>query len=207
MGLKLNKLLAYSMDFVSFLLENIETDNIENIILFGSVAREESTKESDIDIFIDILNSESYYKDTVQKIEDKFFKSYRFLNYWKLKGIENNFNIIIGKLNQWKELKNSIISNGITLYSKFKEYPEKGEHKVLFSFEKIKPESKRVTLFKNLFGYKKNNKKYQGLLQKYNGIRIGSGSIMVPSESYNIFHKLFKKYLIKVKIIKLVEYE
>lgn len=207
MALKLNKLLAYSMDFVSFLLENIEIRDIKNIILFGSVVRDESAKGSDADIFIDILNSEKYYRDIIPRIEDKFFKSYRFLNYWKLKGVENNFNIIIGELNQWKELKNSVISNGIILYSKFKEYPEGGKHKVLFSFEKIKPESKRVTLFKNIFGYKKNNKEYQGLLQKYNGMKIGSGSIMVPLESYNIFHKLFKKYLIKVKIIKLVEYE
>ncbi|MBU0930026.1 MAG: nucleotidyltransferase domain-containing protein [Nanoarchaeota archaeon] len=207
MELKLNKLLAYSIDFVSFLLENIEIKDIKNIILFGSVTREESTKESDVDIFVDIMNSEKYYKDIIPKVEDKFFKSYKFLNYWKLKGIENNFNIIIGRLDEWKELKNSIISNGITLYSKFKEYPERGEHKVLFSFERIKPESKRVTLFKNLFGYKKNKKKYQGLIEKYNGMKIGSGSIIVPLEHQNIFHKLFKKYLIKVKIIKIMEYK
>lgn len=195
------------MDFVSFLLENLKIDDIKNIILFGSVARGESDKESDIDIFIDILDSKEYYKNIIPKIEDKFFKSYKFLNYWSLKGIRNHFNIVIGELNHWKELKNSIISNGITLYSKFKETPENQEYKVLFAFEKIKPESKRVTLSKKIFGYKKKDKQYRGLLKRYNGVKIGSGSILVPLEHYSIFHKLFRKYLVKVKILKFIEYK
>lgn len=203
----MNKLLAYTLDFISFLLEHIKIEEIKNIILFGSVARNEYDKESDIDIFIDVSNSEKYYKDIIPKIEDRFFKSYRFQNYWRLKEIKQPFNIIIGKLDQWKELKNSIISNGIVLYSKFKEIPENIKYNVLFSFEKIKPESKRVTLHKKLFGYKKNNKIYEGILKKYNGIKIGGGSIIVPLEHQNIFHSLFKKLSINVKIIEFIEYK
>jgi len=48
-----SKLIAYAMDFASFLIQKIKNiDNINNIILFGSVAREEADKTSDIDIFI-----------------------------------------------------------------------------------------------------------------------------------------------------------
>ena len=195
------------MDFASFLLENIKIEEIKNIILFGSVARNEYDKESDIDLFIDISGSEKYYKEAVPKIEDKFFKSYRFQNYWALKEIKQPFNVIIGKLNQWKELKNSIISDGIVIYSKFKEIPENIKYSVLFSFEKIKPESKRVTLHKKLFGYKKNDKIYGGILQKYNGIKVGSGSIIVPLEHQKIFHDLFKKLSINVKIIEFIGYK
>lgn len=202
----MNKLLSYSMDFTSFLLENIKIDDIKNIILFGSVSREESGKESDIDIFIDVVGSEKYYKDAIEIIQNKFFESSKFLNYWSAKGIDNNFSIIVGKLDEWRELKNSIISNGISLFSKFKDIPENMQYKVLFSFEKIKPESRRVIIFKKLFGYKRNNKTYIGLIKKYNGLKISSGSIIIPLEYYNIFNKLFREYSIKVKIIKFMEY-
>jgi len=51
-----SKLIAYAMDFASFLIQKIKNiDNINNIILFGSVAREEADKTSDIDIFIDVV--------------------------------------------------------------------------------------------------------------------------------------------------------
>ena len=45
------KLIAYAEDFISFLLEklNKESDKIKQIILFGSVARDEDSKNSDID--------------------------------------------------------------------------------------------------------------------------------------------------------------
>ncbi len=204
-GLKLNKIIAYSLDFTSFLLENIESEGIKNIILFGSVTRNEETKDSDVDIFIDVIDEKKY--KNIPKLTDKFFNSSKFLNYWKLKGIKNEFNVIVGRLDNWKELKNSIISNGIMLYSKFKEIPENQEYKTLFSFERIKPESKRIMLFKNLYGYKKNNRFYAGLLQKYNGLKLSSGTIIVPLEHYKIFYALFKKYSINVKILKIIEYK
>jgi len=47
---KLNKeLIAYAASFISFILPKIDVDEI---ILFGSVSREEATKESDVDLFL-----------------------------------------------------------------------------------------------------------------------------------------------------------
>jgi len=121
-------------------------------------------------------------------------------------GIENEIKLTIGKLGKWTELKPAIISNGMILYGKFKPDVKDGLHVVCFIWENIKPNSKRVLFNKQLLGYKQNKKFYQGLIQKYNGKKLGKGCIAVPLEHSNILHKLFKKYRIPVKIKKVLEY-
>jgi len=200
-----SKLLAYAVDFASFLLERINVDYIRRIILFGSVARREDSLKSDVDLFIDLIKK--IPEKEIKKIKEEFMKSKRYRNYWLLKGIKNDFNIVAGKLDEWKDLKNSIISNGITLYGKFDETPKDGIHKTIFSWENIKPESDRVLLSKRLFGYKKDKKSYKGLVQKLKGERIGKGIIAVPSTNANMFLKLFRDMKIPVKIRKIVEYK
>jgi predicted nucleotidyltransferase len=197
----MNKLLSYSIDFVSFLSERLDFHLINRVILFGSVVRNEANKDSDIDIFID-----TNQKIKVDKIIDEFYKSSKFNNYWKLKGIENQINIKIGKLDEWKDLKTSIISNGKILYSNYNDIPNNIMNKTIFFWDTIKPESKRVLFFKRLFGYKYNNKEYKGLLEKYNGQKIGKGSIIVLSENEFLFKKMFKENKVTVKIKKIIEY-
>jgi len=52
-------LISYSIDFVSFLIQKTKSrEKIKNIILFGSVARGEADRESDIDLFIDIVRED-----------------------------------------------------------------------------------------------------------------------------------------------------
>ncbi len=205
--LKNKILLAYAADFVSFLTERIDINNIKRIILFGSVARDEASNKSDIDLFIDIIGSQKSIEKEIKKIIEEFLKSSRYQNYWLLKDIKNEIKPIIGKLDEWEELKNSIISNGVMLYGKFEEMPKKAIHKTLLSWENIKPESKRVLLSKRMFGYKKNKKSYKGLVQNYNGERIGKGLIAVPSANTKIFLKLFRDMKITVKIKKILEYK
>lgn len=201
-----NKLIAYALDISSFLIQKTKRkEEIKQIILFGSVAREEAEKTSDIDIFIDITKDNEKIKKELNENLDKFMGSTKVKNYWKLLGIENNINLVIGKLSEW-ELESSIIANGITLYGKFKPEVKKGQHKTLFVWENVKPNNKRVLFNKQLLGYKQNNKQYEGLLQKYNGERLGKGCILTPLEHSVIFHKLFKKYRISVRIKKLVIY-
>ena len=205
--LKNKILLAYAVDFVSFLIERIDINNIKKIILFGSVARDEASSESDIDLFIDIIGNKKSIETDIKRIKEEFLKSTRYQNYWLLKDIKNEIKPIIGKLDEWKELKTSIISDGIVLYGKFEEMPEKAVHKTLLSWENIKPESKRVMLSKRLFGYKKGKKSYEGLIQKYDGERIGKGLIAVPSANAKIFLKLFRDMNITAKIKKIIEYK
>jgi len=204
--LLLNKrLLSYSIDFVSFFLERVDTGRIEKIILFGSVAREEADANSDVDLFIETVNNVNIEK-SAEKIKSMFFSSARYKNYWELKGVKNDLKIITGRLDNWKDIKNSIISNGILLYGKYESAPRNAVHKTIFSWENVKPESKRVLLFKRLFGYKAEKKEYKGLLNQYSGEKLSKGSIMVLTKHSIIFMKLFKKMKITVKIRKIVEY-
>lgn len=199
------KLLSYAVDFVSFFLERIGIGRIERVILFGSVARGEADSDSDIDLFVETVNNLDIEKD-VEKIKDEFFSSMGFRNYWELREIKNDIKVIFGKLDKWRDIKNSVISNGVLLYGKYESMPRNAVHKTIFSWEKIKPESKRVLLFKRLFGYKAEKKEYEGLLSKYGGERLSKGSILVPNKCSNVFMKLFKEMKVTVKIRKIIEY-
>lgn len=198
-----NKLIGYAVDFVSFFLERIDKDKIDKVILFGSVAREEADSDSDVDIFVETNQD---IKKSIEKIKTQFFNSMKFRNYWNMKGVKNDIKVISGRLDEWKDIKNSIISNGILLYGKYESMPGNAVHKAIFSWEKIKPESKRVLLFKRLFGYKAEKKEYKGLIDRYDGDKLAKGSIIVPAKYSTIFLKLFKKMKITVKIRKIVEY-
>lgn len=200
-----SKLISYALDFTSFLLQKIkDKNNIKNVILFGSVAREEAGKESDVDLFVDVVKENKDLEKEINSIAGKFYDSAKFKRYWQLLDTKNEISLTIGKLDQWKELKPSIVSNGIVLYGKFK--PEtSGKPKVLFVWENISPNSKRVLFNKQLFGYKQHGKFYSGLVQKYNGERLGKGNLLVPWENYNVFHQLLKKHKITVKIKKIME--
>ena len=202
-----SNLISYALDFASFLMQNISNkEKIRNIVLFGSVAREEADKESDIDIFIDIVKENKETENEIQKILNKFENSTKFKNYWKLLNIKNEIKLMIGELDKWTDLKPSIIANGVSLYGKFKLEIKDGKHKVFFIWENVKPNSKRVLFNKQLFGYKQNQKFYKGLLQKYKAEKLGKGCIIVDLEYSNIFHRLFKKYKITVKIKSILDY-
>src|SRR3989344_2805458 len=178
-------LISYSMDFASFLIQKIKNkDLIKNIILFGSVSREESEEESDIDLFIDVNKENSNLEKEIMQILEQFLDSMKYKNYWKLLGIKNKneIKLTIGILDKWKE------------------------HKTLLVWENIKPNSKRVLFNKQLFGFKQGKKFYEGLLQRYNGERLGKGCIISPLGNSLIFQKLLKKHKIQFKIKKIIEY-
>lgn len=201
------ELVAYAMDFASFLIQKIkEEDKINNIILFGSVARGEAEKSSDIDIFVDLVKKDLKLEKEIQFCLDKFFDSIKYKDYWRLLGIKSEIKLMMGELEKWKGLKQSIIANGILLYGKYKPKIKDGKHMVFFIWENIKPNSKRVLFNKQLFGFKQGEKFYDGLIQKYNGERLGKGCILIPLDKSVVFHDHFKKYSVNVKIKKVLEY-
>ena len=141
-------LISYAMDFSSYIIRN--TEKVDKIILHGSVARGDFDKDSDIDIFIDTLDKKA--EKIIKKIEENFYKTDNYKK-WKLKGEINKISLIIGKLDseEWKDLKRAIISTGILLYGKYNSNIQKMKNYVLFVFENIKPESKRVFIHRKLF--------------------------------------------------------
>lgn len=200
------KLISYAQDFVSFLLFNIKEEllkEIDGIILFGSVSRGEAGKDSDIDLFIKTNSEEKSLEKSVDKIMDKFFESPKYTKYWKLLGINNSISCKFGNPSDWTDIYPSLVRDGIFLYGKYRSCDLPESHFILFSWENVKPESKRVTLSRKLYGYRKSNKKYSGLLSNYNGIKISKGSIMIPLEYRLIFENLFHTSGIPVKVFPL----
>jgi len=191
--MKQNNLIAYATSFVSFVLDDAVSAKISRIILFGSVARGTFDEESDIDLFIDTKEDlESEIKRTLY-----LFQNSDIQKKWDLKGIKNDLSIKTGDLDKWK-LKRDIITDGIILYSKFKEIPENAEYYLLItpSFKKFS-KSQKVKIWRNLYGYKqkvgKKVYKTEGLLKKLNGKRVENGIIVKMSNKKHIVDFLNKK--------------
>jgi len=178
---QLNKeLIAYALAFVSFIFPKIE--NIKEIILFGSVARGEAGKDSDIDLFFDLEN-EKHEEEIKKSIEiglKKFYKS-KIAETSQAKGINNPIKANIGDLSKWK-LKRSIISNGITLYSKYKEIPENLKGYAIFNIAPIKNIAKRNQIIRKLFGRKEKGYNAKGIIEELNGKKLSPTSFIIPLE-------------------------
>ena len=192
-----NKLISYALDFVSYII--LKTDKINRVILYGSVARADYSEKSDIDLFFDTNDSKLDKK--IKILIDDYYKTKKF-NEWKLKGIENAFSVIVGNLDskEWRDLKRAIINTGMILYGKYKENVEKINQYVMLSFENIKPEEKRVAVYRKLFGFGSGKQRYEGDVEKANGIRIGKGVVIIPVEDINKIKEYLRKKKVPIKI-------
>lgn len=203
------ELISYAMDFVSFLFQNLkdnEKNKINSIILFGSVARGEATNDSDVDIFIDMIDNENKIQREISKIIDKFLDSVKYKRYWKLFGVSNDISVIVGRIEEWK-LRDSMLGNSIVLYQKYAPKLEEGESKIVLIWSVIKSNSKRVMLNKKLFGYSYYGKRYKGFLEIYSGEKLGANVITIPAEHLNLFLKEFRRFKVSVKIKRIFEYK
>lgn len=196
-----NEFIAYASAFVAFVLPKL--GGIKEIILFGSAARGEADKQSDIDLFFDVERKEDAEKteEILKKEANRFDKS-KIAELWFLKGIKNDIKAKVGILDEW-ELKRSIISEGIVLYGKYKVMPKKLRQLTLFVFEPIKDISKRNRITRLLFG--RTEKKYfsEGLIKKSNGKKISPRSFIIPPEYTPEISKLFSTEKISYKIFEL----
>ncbi|MBS3092147.1 nucleotidyltransferase domain-containing protein [Candidatus Pacearchaeota archaeon] len=197
--LKRNEIIAYALDFASYLLSKLENGEINRIILHGSVARGDFDEESDIDLFIDI--NDIKFEKRIAKLLENYYKTNSYKE-WELKGLTNEISLISGKLDsdEWKDLKRAIMNTGIMLYGKYKSDIEKVKHYTIFSFENIKPDSKRVSIFRKIFGFKIGKKKYPGMAEKINAIKLGKGDILVPIEHTLELKKFFQEKKVSVKL-------
>jgi predicted nucleotidyltransferase len=204
------ELVSYAIDFVSYLVQNLKKNNLEkikSIILFGSAARGEAGKESDVDIFIDIIpDNEKKIKKEIDKINEDFFDSVKYTKYWKYLGIDNEFQVVLGKINQWK-LKNSMVGNSVILYGPYSPKLEEGKNMIILSWDAIKNNSRRVMINKKLFGYNHYGKRYKGIIEVYNGKKLGTNAIILPAENLNLSLKIFHSFKIPVKIKRVFEYK
>ncbi|MEK6953134.1 MAG: nucleotidyltransferase domain-containing protein [Nanoarchaeota archaeon] len=187
-----NKLISLASNFASFLLDRIQA---RSIILFGSVATNNFDKESDIDLFI----------ETDQKNENKInnllllYKKTKEYEKFKLEGIENEISIKAGNLDDWKNIKRSIISNGIVLYGRYKGKPDELKHKLLFilNVQGLK-RSEKIKIWRKIYGYnqKVGKKNYisKGLTEKKLGRSVFLASIEKSQEIISYLRNNKVKY-------------
>ncbi|MBU0898403.1 MAG: nucleotidyltransferase domain-containing protein [Nanoarchaeota archaeon] len=203
----MKNLFPYIYDYISVLFENIEIKrSVKKVILFGSVARGEFDKESDIDVFLEVSSS------LVEKTENLVRKSEKRFSLisekkWIPLRIKNPIKTIVGDLEEprWKELKLEIISYGITLYGKFESLPEKLSHHALFTYSLSGlPQKRKMKFLRTFFGYriKKKTKLYEqiGIVEEIGGKKLGSNSILIPLEKSRDVQKFFNNFKITPEI-------
>ena len=208
----MNDLTSYTYDFISYLMlqPSIQKYSIDKIILFGSVARGDYTKKSDIDIFIDIANLDkiTLLSKEIEKIKTNFFEAER-MQKWNKLNIANNFNIIIGKLEEkkWDDLRRSMHSHAISIWTRFFDIEKRDlKYYTLIKWAiGVKDTNKRVNVARKLYGYKQKNKKYKGLLEETSAQLISKGVALVPTEHINKFRKLFNKLKVKYALKDVLE--
>lgn len=190
---KRTPLISYALDFTSFLLDSPIAEQIKKIILFGSVARGDSSEKSDIDIFID---THEKHEAQIRKTLSLFESSQANTN-WRLKGIKNEISVKVGNLSEWS-LRRDVISSGVLLYGKYSELPKNAAYSMLIRIKKIKKKfSERVKIWRALYGYtqKVGKKAYtsKGLVEENGGEKIGKAVFIIPMESrQNILNFLNK---------------
>lgn len=156
--------------------KNIEP-KIKTIYLFGSVARGDFDKESDIDLFIDIEKTNEEFIKKASEIALKRLYAIEGKK-WELKGVINALAVKIGDISEW-DLKESIIREGIILFGQSSAV---GMQKyLLFSFLHSKEQKKRIYVIRKLFGRMEKEYQEQGVVQKYNGKFLSPRVFIVPA--------------------------
>ena len=173
------KAVSYMQNAISFIFldPNIK-DSVNSIHLFGSAVRNTLTKDSDIDIFIDCKNEK--FIENVSKTAIKRFYNSKDYEKWKLLKFTPLISIQAGILENW-QLKSSILSEGVTLYSK-EPLIQNVERKVIFILKLPKDKKNYLHLIRNLYGRREKGYNDLGLLNKLNGEKVSTNIIILPKE-------------------------
>ena len=190
-----NKLISFAMNFSSFL---VDRTNISRIILYGSVADNSFDKDSDIDLFVECDKKEA---GKIKNLLELYKKTKEYENF-KLEGVDNEISVKCGKLDEWKDLKRSVISNGIVLYGKYSDEPDELKHKILFIADLVdKSKTEKIKIWRKVYGYEqKVGKKtyvFDGLSEK----KVGRGAFISNLENSEKVKEFFRKNKVKYKLL------
>ncbi|MEK6927189.1 MAG: nucleotidyltransferase domain-containing protein [Nanoarchaeota archaeon] len=182
-----SELVSLASAFVSFIIPKIK---VEEIILFGSVARDEADKNSDVDIFIDVKENEKEVEKIIKKELLKFYKS-QIYDKWRIKEINNELSVKVGDINNW-ELKEIIKQEGIILYGKNKSNDNLIDY-TYFNLKPIKNIAKRNKTIRFLYGRKEKNKETKGIIEKIGKKLNALSFIVLTNQSREIIDILRKE--------------
>ena len=206
--MKKNELISYVNDFLSLLyFKNDFLGRVNSIILFGSVARGDFDKNSDIDIFIDVKSGENIKE--IDEIASSALNEFELKarEVWHIRKIKSPIKCIVGLLKdeRWKELRKDIESYGLVFYGSFKASSEDLKSYSLFEYSlKDFNQKNRVALQRGLFGYK-SKKGRKGYAQKERideicVIKLKDNNMLVPSKEALGLQKFFTKNKVTPKI-------
>lgn len=188
-----------------FTKEASDFDSVRTILLFGSVAKGEADKRSDIDILVIFDAAGNKFKD-----EDKIFTMSQELG----KKYDKTVQVVFSNRNFDKldrKFIETVLKESIILYGKLPSVKADNlllEPYSIFSFDLDSlDKNNRNKLGRILMGYA-TKKKYkskvyksssEGLIKGYGCRKLGPSSIIVPFKNINIFEKLFKSFNIKYR--------
>ncbi len=178
-------------------------DNVLFLFLFGSVAREEADKRSDIDFCI-ITNNEDMknISSLALDLEKKYDKNIQLVISKNFTGLDSFF-------------ISNLLKEGILLYAKnpiIKLKNIKCEEFVLFSFSLSNlPQSEKMKMKRILYGYetkkKQGNKIYKskskGIVEELNGFSVGRGSVLIPVKNSKYIENILNEKKAEFKKIQL----
>lgn len=182
-------------------------DSVKAVLLFGSIAKGEADKRSDVDFLVVFDTTKDKFKD-----EDEIFTLSQELGKKYDKTVEVVFsNKNFDKLE--RKFIEAVLKEGMILYGNL---PSVKADKLLlepysiFNFEVSSlNKNSRNKLNRILIGYE-TKKKYkskiyksssEGLIRQYEGKKLGPSSIIVPFKKSNIFEDLFRNFKIKYRKI------
>ena len=179
--------ISFALKVCNRILE-ADLKGLDAIVLFGSVARGEDRRGSDVDLLLIYETS-----DDALEAEDKTAKI--------AAEIPDATVSLINK--SYEELSNSphfafeVLRDGVVLYKRLSKAPFKAK---IFPFKPFyiyifrlnglsHVEKARFTAA--LYGRRKGKYAYKGLLENLKGYRLGKGAIMVPAEAFGKVEDFF----------------
>ena len=172
---------------------------IGRIMLYGSVAKSTSGKDSDVDVFIESEKSTGKLRKDIDFALKEFYRSKEAIIF-KLEGINNEIKPKTGRLDDWPDLKRSILSDGIVLWGRMEYGKPKGtKHMVIFHWDKV--EKNRGAFLNKLYGFSIGGKRYEGIISRYGGSKLGKSCVMLPISYREEMIEIMKKYKVSAKAV------
>lgn len=174
-------------------------EDVKAVILYGSLAREEFTSRSDIDLFI--LTTED---KTRKEMQDKIIELES--------EIGKNIQPTIRSISELQETDTGLLQNifqeGKILYLREpSDIPSaillKQKPYLIYSFQISSLTQKDKARFnRHLYEQIRKDYKYKGLLRKIGGQKLSSGCVIIPHMQKEKIEKFFKKFKVKFEQLK-----
>ena len=197
-----NDLIAYAMEFSSFLMRSDAADAVRRVVLYGSVARGDHDDESDIDVFVDCGEDDSVL-DIVARTKIAFELS-GTQELWRLKGLRNPLSVKAGDITTW-DVHRSIVSSGILLYGRFSGRPDAAALHCLLSLDVSHlPRKDKMRAWRALYGYQQKVRDRlftaPGVIRTNGGRKLGNGVVLVPVEGKDAVVKVLREHRVRYEI-------